>query len=123
MTPSRGPNDAAEDRDRAALAIGRQAARQLARRQVWRAGAQRRESRPSRDVGSDASSRSSWSRWLSATTPFARTEREAGQALIAITRDEGEAVEWCGGALSLREASPLRSLRRSAETSDPPRSE
>lgn len=49
----------------------------------------------------------------------ARTEREVGQALIAITGDEGvslrEAVEWCGGALSLREASRLRSLARAGE--------
>jgi hypothetical protein len=48
-------------------------------------------------------------------------ERRVGQALHAMTSDEGltlrEAVDWCGAGLTLREASRLR--RRAAAENDP----
>jgi len=41
-------------------------------------------------------------------------EARAGEALVALTHDEGlslpEAVEWCGGQLSIREATRLRKV-------------
>jgi len=41
-----------------------------------------------------------------------RTERQAGQALVELTGREGlsirEAVEWCGGQVSVGEATRLR---------------
>src|SRR5829696_6386598 len=52
----------------------------------------------------------------------AAIERRAGQALSAMTSDEGltlrEAVDWCGAGLTLREASRLRRL--AAGENDPP---
>src|SRR5215207_10555569 len=49
-------------------------------------------------------------------------ERRAGQALHAMTGDEGltlrEAVDWCGAGLTIREASRLR--RMAAAENDPP---
>ena len=45
-------------------------------------------------------------------------EARAGEALVALTDDEGlslpEAVEWCGGQLSLREATRLRKVAADA---------
>jgi hypothetical protein len=52
----------------------------------------------------------------------AAIERRAGQALQAMTSDEGltlrEAAGWCGAGLTLREASRLR--RKAAAENDPP---
>ena len=45
-------------------------------------------------------------------------EERAGEALVALTDDEGmllpEAVEWCGGQLSVREATRLRKVAADA---------
>src|SRR5918993_3779175 len=50
----------------------------------------------------------------------AAIERRAGEALRAMTSDEGltlrEAVDWCGAGMTLREASRLR--RMAAEKND-----
>ena len=52
----------------------------------------------------------------------AAIERRAGQALHAMTSDEGltlaEAVDWCGAGLTIREASRLR--RMAAGITDSP---
>jgi hypothetical protein len=51
---------------------------------------------------------------------MADADRRAGQALREMTEDEGlsvrEAVEWCGGEITLREATRLRRLAQDEGT-------
>lgn len=59
---------------------------------------------------------------LVAVGKIAECERSAGEALRAMTEDEGltlgEAVEWCGAEFGLREATRLRRLAGSGEHTD-----
>ncbi|MQW77311.1 hypothetical protein GHK92_15665 [Nocardioides sp. dk4132] len=52
----------------------------------------------------------------------AETEKRAGEALRKLTEHEGlslgEAVAWCGEAMTVREATRLRRLARERQTDD-----
>lgn len=100
------------------VGVGRQAARQRARQQARRAGARRREKWTEQDRRIRSHVETILVALAERDEAIARTEFEAGRALLATTGEEGvvlrDAVEWCGGALGLREASRLRSLARAA---------
>jgi hypothetical protein len=55
-------------------------------------------------------------------TTIAATEQRAGAALQAMITDESltvsEAVQWCAGAISHREAARLRQLTAQAQNND-----
>lgn len=100
------------------VGMGRQAARQRARQQARRAGARRREVWTAQDRRIRSHVETILVALAERDEAIARTESEAGRALLVMTGDEGvalrDAVAFCGGALALREASRLRSWARAA---------
>lgn len=126
MTSSSGRGNAAEEGRGAGVAMGRQAARQRARQQARRAGARRREERAEQDRRIRRHVETSLVTLAKRDEAIACAESQAGRALLAVTGEEGvalrDAVEWCGGALGLREASRLRSLARAAALRESTRS-
>src|SRR5215213_435170 len=102
--------------------MGQQSVRQAARRSALDAQAARRKERADgeRRLGALA---------VAVVTALGErdgavkdAERRAGEALRAMSEDEGlsvrEAVDWCGAGLTLREASRLRRLA-AAENDSP----
>lgn len=119
VTSGIGPGDATGEGGGSGMVMGRDAARrQRARQQARRAGARRREVWAEQDRRIRRHVEAILVALAEREDAVARAESEAGRALLAMTGEEGvvlrDAVEWCGGALGLREASRLRSLARAS---------
>ena len=91
--------------------MGQQSARQTARRAALDAQAQRRRERAERDKRIEALAVDVLTALEERKAAIADCERRAGLALQKLTDAEGlsvrEAVDWCGGELTHREASTL----------------
>src|SRR5215211_6779755 len=98
--------------------MGQQSVRQAARKTALDVRAARREARAQRERRLDTLTVEVHIALGERDVAVAAFERRAGQALHAMTGDEGltlrEAVEWCGAGLTIREASRLRLM--AAET-------
>ena len=92
--------------------MGQQSVRQAARKTALDVRAARREARAQRERRLDNLTVEVHVALRERDAAVAAIERRAGQALHAMTTDEGltlrEAVDWCGAGLTLREASRLR---------------
>ena len=102
--------------------MGQQSVRQAARKTALDVRAARRVARAQRERRLDALTVEVHVALGERDAAVAAMERRAGQALHAMTSDEGltlaEAVDWCGAGLTIREAGRLR--RMAAEANDPP---
>src|SRR5829696_3291565 len=102
--------------------MGQQSVRQAARKTALDVRAARRVARAQRERRLDTLAVELHVALEERDAAVAAMERRAGQALLAMTSDEGltlrEAVDWCGAGLTIREASRLR--RMAAAANDPP---
>jgi hypothetical protein len=102
--------------------MGQQSVRQAARKTALDVPAARRVARAQRERRLDALAVELHVALGERDAAVAAIERRAGQALRAMTGDEGltlrEAVDWCGAGLTIREASRLRQM--AAAANDPP---
>jgi hypothetical protein len=102
--------------------MGQQSVRQAARKTALDVRAARRLARVQRERRLDTLAVEVHIAVAERDAAVAAIERRAGQALHAMTSDEGltlrEAVDWCGAGLTLREASRLR--RAAAAENDSP---
>jgi len=91
--------------------MGQQSARQAARRAALDAQAQRRRERAERDKRIEALAVDVLTALEERKAAIADCERRAGLTLQKLIDDEGlsvrEAVDWCGGELTNREAANL----------------
>ena len=94
--------------------VGKQGARQVARRAALDAQARLRARRVQREKRLSALGVQVMVALGERDEVVARCERRAGEALRAMTEDQGlglaEAVQWCGAGMTRREASRLRAL-------------
>ena len=94
--------------------VGKQSARQVARRAALDAQAKVRAQRVEREKRVSALGVQVMVALGERDDVVARCERRAGEALRAMTEDEGlglgEAVQWCGDGMTRREATRLRAL-------------
>src|SRR5215207_11272806 len=94
--------------------MGQQSVRQAARKTALAVRAARRVARAQRERRLDNLTVELHVALGERDAAVAAIERRAGQALHAMTSDEGltlrEAVDWCGAGLTLREASRLRRM-------------
>ena len=104
------------------MLMGQQSVRQAARKTALGVRAARRVARAQRERRLDKKAVEVHVVLGERDAAIAAIERRAGQALRAMTSDEGltlrEAVDWCGAGLTLREAS--RPRRMGAAANDPP---
>src|SRR5215203_3652845 len=102
--------------------MSQQSVRQEARRSALDAQAARRKERVDRERRLEALAVAVLTALGERDGAVKDAERRAGEALRAMSEDEGlsvrEAVEWCGAGLTLREASRLRRLA-AAENDSP----
>lgn len=94
--------------------VGKQSARQVARRAALDAQAKMRAQRVEREKRVSALGVQVMVALGDRDEVVARCERRAGEALRAMTEDEGlgltEAAQWCGEWMTRREAARLRAL-------------
>ena len=94
--------------------VGKQSARQVARRAALDAQATMRAQRVEREKRVSALGVQVMVALGDRDEVVARCERRAGEALRATTEDQGlglaEAVQWCGEGMTRREATRLRAL-------------
>ena len=94
--------------------MGKQTMRQAARRAASQAYAKRRRERAQRDRRLEKLAIEVLTALGERDATIAATEQRAGAALQAMITDESltvsEAVQWCAGAISHREATRLRHL-------------
>jgi hypothetical protein len=94
--------------------VGKQNARQAARRAALDAQAKMRAQRVEREKRLSALAVQVMVALGERDEEVARCERRAGEALRAMTEDEGlglaGAVQWCGDGMTRREATRLRAL-------------
>ena len=94
--------------------VGQQSVRQAARRSALDVQSKRRRERAERDRRLEALAVQVLVAVRERDAAVANAERRAGQALQEMTEDEGltvrEAITWCGGELTAREAARLRRL-------------
>ncbi len=94
--------------------VGKQSARQVARRAALDAQAKMRAQRVELEKRLSAFGVEVMVALGERDEVVARCERRAGEALRGMTEDEGmglvEAVQWCGEGMTRREASRLRAL-------------
>ena len=99
-----------------------QSARQRARRSVLDAQSVMRTRRAERDRRCGGLAVSVATALAERDAVVAVYEKRAGEALARLTDEEGltlrEAVQWCGDALTFREAARLRRLAGAAPTKD-----
>jgi hypothetical protein len=95
--------------------MGQQSMRQTARRAALDAQAHRRRERAERDKRIEALAVDVLTALEERKAAVADCDRRAGRALLKLTDDEGlsvrEAVDWCGGELTNREAARLIRVR------------
>ncbi|MEP6650551.1 MAG: hypothetical protein ABJA74_11675 [Lapillicoccus sp.] len=103
--------------------VGKQSARQLARRAALDAQATMRARRVERDKRLSELGVQVMMALGERDELVARCERRAGEALRGMTQDEGlglaEAVQWCGETMTRREATRMRALVDSGSRSEP----
>lgn len=103
--------------------VGKQSARQVARRAALDAQAKMRAQRVERDNRLSALGVLVMMALGERDEMVARCERRAGQALRGMTTEEGlglaEAVQWCAQGMTRREASRMRALADGESTSQP----
>src|SRR5215218_9441548 len=101
--------------------MGQQSVRQAARKTALDVRAARRVARAQRERRLDTLAVEVHVALREREAAVAAIERRAGEALRAMTSEEGltlrEAVDWCGAGLTIREAGRLR--RMGAAGSDP----
>ena len=94
--------------------MGQQSVRQQARRAALDAQAQARADRADQDKRRSGFAVQVAQSLAEGNARLAACEQRAGEALVKLTTDEGlslrEAVRWCGGTLTTRDASRLRQL-------------
>jgi hypothetical protein len=94
--------------------VGNQTVRQQARRAALGVQAQRRMQRAERDRRLEGLAVQVLTAIGEREAAIAEAEQRAGQALVAMTEDEGltlrEAVDWCGDQVTVHEATRLRRL-------------
>ena len=94
--------------------MGQQSVRQVARRAVLDAQAARRRERVERERRLEGLALDVLLAVGERDSAIQETERRAGEALRAMTGDGGlsihQAAEWCGGQLTVREATRLRRI-------------
>ena len=98
--------------------MGHQSIRQEARRAALDVQSKRRRERAEREKRLEGLAGAVLVAMRERDAAVAAAERRAGQALQGMTEDEGlsirEAVEWCGGEITTREATRLRRLAEDA---------
>jgi hypothetical protein len=98
--------------------MGKQTTRQAARLAASQVQAKRRRERAARDRRLEKLAVEVLTALGERDATIAATEQRAGAALQAMITDEhltvAEAVQWCAGAISHREAGRLRQLTRQA---------
>ncbi len=103
--------------------VGKQSARQVARRAALDAQAKMRAQRVEREKRLSALGVQVMVALGERDQMVARCDRRAGEALRGMTEDEGmglaEAVQWCGEGMTRREASRLRALVDGGSRSGP----
>ena len=103
--------------------VGKQTMRQAARLAASQAYAKRRRERAQRDRRLEKLAIEVLTALGERDATIAVTEQRAGAALQAMIADESltvsEAVQWCAGAISHREATRLRHLITQAHNSTP----
>src|SRR5215203_596101 len=103
---------------------GKQTMRQAARLAASQSYAKRRRERSQRDRRVEKLAIEVLTALGERDATIAATEQRAGAALQAMIIDESltvsEAVQWCAGAISHREAARLRQLTAQAHNSDEP---
>jgi hypothetical protein len=103
--------------------VGKQSARQLARRAALDAQAKMRAQRVEREKRLSALGVLVMVALGDRDEVVARCERRAGEALRGMTGDEGlglaEAVQWCGAGMTRREATRLRAVVDGGSRSEP----
>jgi hypothetical protein len=96
--------------------MGNQTVRQQARRAALGVQAQRRMQRAERDRRLEGLAVQVLTAIGERDAAIAEAEHRAGQALVAMTQDEGltlrEAVDWCGDQVTVHEATRLRRLAK-----------
>ena len=94
--------------------MGQQSVRQVARRAALEGQAARRKERAEHERRVEALVLDALLALGERDSAIRDTERRAGQALRAMTDAEGlslrDTVEWCGGAITVKEAARLRRL-------------
>jgi hypothetical protein len=103
--------------------VGKQSARQVARRATLDAQAKMRAQRVEREKRLSALGVQVMVALGERDEVVVRCERRAGAALQGMTEDEGvglaEAVQWCGEGMTRREATRLRALVDGGSRSEP----
>jgi hypothetical protein len=103
--------------------MGKQTMRQAARLAASQVYAQRRRERAQRDRRLEKLAIEVLTALAERDATIAATEQRAGAALQAMISDESltvsEAVQWCAGAISQREAARLRQLNGQARNRRP----
>ena len=96
--------------------MSQQSVRQAARRSALHAQAARRKERADRERRLEALAVAVLTTLGERDGAVKDAERRAGEALRAMSEDEGlsvrEAVEWCGTGITVREVTRLRRLAR-----------
>ncbi len=102
--------------------VGKQGARQVARRAALDAQAKMRAQRVEREKRLSVFGVQVMVALVERDELVTRCERRAGEALRGMTMDEGlglaEAVQWCGEGMTRREATRLRALVVGESTSE-----
>ena len=99
--------------------MSQQSVRQAARRSALDAQAARRRERADRERRLEALAVAVMTALGERDGAVKDAERRAGEALRAMSEDEGlsvrEAVEWCGTGITVREVARLRRLARDSQ--------